>query len=279
MTPAGHPDHVRYVAAADGARLFVREYGPADAAKTLVIVHGYGEHGGRYESRLAPFLEAGFRVVIPDVRGHGRSDGGRGHVMAFDTYLDDLDRILADLKTPAERCALFGHSHGGLISIHYALRHPARFAALGLSSPLLRIAIVPPAWKETAGKLLSRLAPKLSLPTEIRPEWVSHDPAVVAAYGTDPLNHHVVNTRWFTEATAAMERAHAAAANLRTPTLLLQAGDDKLVSAEASRTFAAALSDCTYEEIPGAFHELWFEPDGARHADRFATWFIGKTGG
>ncbi len=279
MIPAGHPDHVRYVAAADGSRLFVREYGPADAPKTLVIIHGYGEHGGRYESRLAPFLAAGFRVIVPDVRGHGRSDGGRGHVMAFDTYLDDLERILAELTTAPAKTVLFGHSHGGLISIHYALRHPGRFAALGLSSPLLRIAIIPPAWKAGAGRLLSRIAPKLSLPTEIKAEWGSHDPAVVAAYGTDPLNHHVVNTRWFTEATAAMERANAAAGNLRIPTLLVQAGDDKLVSAAASREFAAAAPNCTYDEIAGAYHELWFEPDGATHAARFAAWFIEKTEG
>ena len=199
--------------------------------------------------------------------------------MAFDTYVDDLDRILAGLTTPPAKTVLFGHSHGGLISIHYALRHPGRFAALGLSSPLLRIAIIPPAWKASAGRLLSRIAPKLSLPTEIRPEWVSHDPAVVAAYGTDPLNHHVVNTRWFTEATAAMERAHAGAAALSLPTLLLQAGDDRLVSAAASRAFAGAAPNCRYEEIPGAFHELWFEPDGATHAARFAAWFIEKTEG
>jgi pimeloyl-ACP methyl ester carboxylesterase len=100
-----------------------------------------------------------------------------------------------------------------------------------------------------------------------------------AAYGTDPLNHHVVNTRWFTEATAAMERANAAAGNLTLPTLLVQAGDDKLVSAEASRAFAAAAPNCSYDEIAGAFHELWFEPDGASHAARFAAWFIEKTEG
>jgi alpha-beta hydrolase superfamily lysophospholipase len=276
-TATGHPDDVRFVTARDGRRLFVREYGAPDAGRTLVLVHGYGEHGGRYEHRLGPFIEAGFRIVVPDVRGHGRSDGRRGHVLRFEQYLDDLERVFEVVKTPAARTVLFGHSHGGLIAARYTLSHPGAVAALGLSSPFFGLAVKAPAWKIGAGRLLSRVLPTVSLPTEIESKWVSHDPGVVAAYDADPLNHHVVNTRWFTEAMKSIEVVHRLAPSMTTSTLVVQAGDDKLVEVAASRSWAAAVPGAIYEEVPEAFHELWFEPDGARHAARFCEFFDART--
>ncbi len=265
----------RFLKTSDGLRLFVQFLGGEDAERTLVLVHGYGEHGGRYLQRAELFVEAGYRVVIPDVRGHGQSDGERGHVMRFDQYLADLDLVMGEVRTDAASTFLFGHSHGGLIAATRLLSGEAAFARAVLSSPLLGLSIVPPAWKEVAGRVLSRLLPRLSLPTEVESKWVSHDPDVVAAYDADPLNHHVVNSRWYTEVLGAMERALLDARRLTVPTLVLQAGDDKLVSASASRRWAAAgpADLLTYEEVEGAYHELFFEPDGERHARRVLEWF------
>lgn len=266
------PDPVsRYLRASDGARLFVREFGAIDAERTVVLVHGYGEHGGRYTHSLGPLLQRGFRVLVPDVRGHGRSDGQRGHVLRFSSYLDDLAAVLREVRTPAPATALLGHSHGGLIVLRALLEGRTHAACVAVSSPLLGIAVQPPAWKETAGRLLSRALPKVSLPTEIEAEWVSHDPQVVAAYTSDPLNHHVVNARWYTEALAAMAFCFERAADRSVPVLVRQAGDDKLVDAAAAERWARA-AGATFELVPGAYHELMFEPDGATHAERFASW-------
>lgn len=261
----------RYLRAADGKRLFVREYGAIDAERTIVLVHGYGEHGGRYANALQPLLQRGFRILVPDVRGHGRSDGQRGHVAQFRDYLEDLAVVLREVRSPPSATGLLAHSHGGLIVLRALLEGRTRVAAAAVSSPLLGIAVQPPAWKATAGRVLSRVLPKVSLPTEIEAEWVSHDPAVVAAYTADPLNHHVVNARWYTEALAAMAYCFEHAAARPVPVLVRQAGDDKLVDADASERWARA-AGATFERIDGAYHELMFEPNGREHAERFAAW-------
>jgi alpha-beta hydrolase superfamily lysophospholipase len=259
--------------ARDGTRLHLETLGDAGARRTLVIVHGYGEHGGRYLERAKTFADAGFRVLVPDVRGHGRSGGPRGHVMAFEQYLDDLDAVVA--RSTSDELYLFGHSHGGLITATWLLRRSRPVEAAALSSPFFGLAHKPPRWKTVAGRALSRVLPKFSMPSEIDPAVVSHDPAVVAAYATDPLNHKVANSRWFTEAQTAQAQALRDAPGLSIPTLVMQAGDDRLVTEAASRAWARAApaSMVRYECIDGAFHELLFEPNGQEHADRILRWF------
>lgn len=259
--------------ARDGSHLFVCELGDPHADRTLVVVHGYGEHGGRYLDRMQRFAAAGYRVLIPDVRGHGRSDGPRGHVMTFSTYVNDLQAVLKHVETPPERTAMFGHSHGGLIVGRYLTMGGDDIAAAALSSPLFGLAIQAPAWKTTAGRILSRVAPRVSLPSEIAAEDVSSNPDTVRDYATDPLVHHVVNARWFTEAMLHIDAAFDGASAVTVPTLVMQAGDDRLVDADASRRWADRCPTATYELVEGAYHELLFERDGAVHADRIAAFF------
>jgi lysophospholipase len=268
---------VRTLDAPDGTALHLLELGDADAAKTLLVVHGYGEHGGRYEERAQLFVDVGYRVLISDVRGHGRSGGNRGHVMSFATYLDDLARVIEEVGENS-KLFLFGHSHGGLIAATWLAERPSRVVRAALTSPFFGLGLKPPAWKELAARVLGRYLPKVSLPSEINPAHVSHDPAVVENYKTDPLNHSVANSRWYLEAMAAQERAFAAAPRVSLPTLVLQAGDDKLVSPAATRRWCdAAPESVEYEEIAGAYHELFFELDGQNHAQRVLDWFESHT--
>lgn len=268
----------RFLPMPDGTRIFLRELGPADAPRTLVVVHGYGEHGGRYVERMTEFANSGYRVLIPDVRGHGRSEGRRGAVLRWNEYLTDLDSVWAQVTTGPEASAIFGHSNGGLIVASWlASRHP-RLAAAALTSPLLGLSIVPPRWKEAAARILGRRLPWLSLPSEIDPAVVSHDPAVVEAYKTDPFNHHVNNARWYLEMLAAIEQTMNAAASINVPLLVMMSGDDKLVSATAVEAFAKKVPGSTYEFVPGAYHELLFELDGARHNQRLLRWFNERLG-
>lgn len=267
----------RTLDAADGTALHLLELGDADAAKTLLIVHGYGEHGGRYAERAKLFVAAGYRVLIPDLRGHGRSGGRRGHVMSFSEYLDDVARVIAEVAEGSQ-LFLFGHSNGGLIAASWLLERPSRVVRAALSSPFFGLGLKPPAWKEVAGRVLGKYLPKISLPNEIDPKHVSHDPAVVQDYRTDPLNHSVANARWYVEALAAQERALSAAPRVSVPLLVLQAGDDKLVAPAATRRWCdAAPESVEYEEIAGAYHELFFELEGETHAQRVLDWFESHT--
>lgn len=263
----------RGVAAADGVRLHLAEVGPADASQTLIIVHGYGEHGGRYLKVAERFAEDGYRVLIPDVRGHGQSGGPRGYVAEFGIYLDDLAAIVAEV---AEGSALdlFGHSHGGLIGASWLLQRPGRVRRAVLSSPFFAVGFEPPAWKLAAAKVASKIVPRLSLPSEIDPAHVSRDPQTVADYVADPLNHKVNNARWATEHMAAQDQCFATASRLRVPTLVLQAGDDRIVSPEASRRWAEAAGDhARFELADGSFHEIFFDLDADQHVDRVRAWY------
>lgn len=265
----------------DGLRLHAYDHGDPDASKTLVIVHGYGEHGGRYHHHAQRFVDAGYRVIVPDVRGHGHSEGARGHTPSFSLYLEDLDLLSEHVKTPRERTALLGHSNGGLIVVSRTLVEPTFFATSAVTSPLLGVAIEAPKWKLIGARLLSKIAPKISLPTEIDPALLSHDPEVVAAYEQDPLGHKVNNARWYTEAMDAIESAFQNAGRVQIPMLVMQAGDDQIVSPEATRQWvgAAPSSFVQYEEVPGAYHELLFEVEGDTHCARLLEFFEAQLDG
>lgn len=275
MNDAGTFESAWTLRTRDGLRLHVRDLGGRSAARTLVVVHGYGEHGGRYVGPLRPFVDAGYRVVLPDMRGHGKSDGRRGHVMRYDDYVRDLDHLLETLATPPADVCLLGHSNGGLIALRFLLTRPPLVARAAVTAPLLGLAVRAPKWKVAAGRVISRHVPVVSLPTEIEPRHLSHDPAVVRDYEQDPLNHHVVNSRWFTEAEAAMVACHAEAGRLAVPLLVIRAGDDRLVDSDAVARWAdrAPPERVTSEHVPGAFHEVLFETDGARHVRRLLAWF------
>lgn len=259
----------------DGLKLHAYDHGSLEASKTLVIEHGYGEHAARYHDFAQLFVKAGYRVLVPNVRGHGKSEGRRGHTMSFSLYLDDLDRLAEHITTPRSATGLLGHSNGGLIVIQRTLVEPTFFACSAVTSPLLGLSIDAPGWKLIGARLLSKLAPKVSLPTEINPEHLNRDPAEVRAYDTDPLVHKVNNARWFTEAMEAIESAFQNAGRVNIPVLVMQSGDDRIVSAEAARQWSGAAPSefVTYEEIPEAYHELLFDLGGDVHAERMLRFF------
>lgn len=259
----------------DGLRLHAYDHGDVDASKTLVIEHGYGEHGGRYHERAQLFVDAGYRVLVPDVRGHGQSEGVRGYVPEFSHYIEDMDQLAEQIQTPRSATGLLGHSNGGLIVLRRSLLIPTFFAASAVTSPLLGLSIEAPKWKLIGARILSRLAPTFNLPTEIDPNVLSHDPDVVRDYEHDPLGHKVNNPRWFTEAMRTIEQVFCDAGSVTLPIFIMQGGDDRLVSAEATRQWAGAAPSeyVSYTEIPGAFHELMFEVDGEAYTKTILAYF------
>lgn len=249
--------------AADGVRLF-RECDVPDEPKAAVLfVHGFADHCGRYAAMAADFADEGYACYRYDYRGHGRSDGKRGHIFSFDDYLRDLRaaRDWFESETAGLKRFILAHSNGGLISLHGASAEPANLDGLVLSSPFFGFGVKVPAIKVAAGKLTSRIMPAFTQATNLDPATVSHDPAVIEGYGTDPLIGRVASSRWLTETLGAHERAPAAARALSLPVLMQQAGDDRIASApDAKRIFdLIGSSDRTYRVYDGLFHEIWFE--------------------
>jgi alpha-beta hydrolase superfamily lysophospholipase len=252
--------------AADGLTLAGRGWRPAGPPRAVVcLVHGIGEHSGRYQHVGAAFAAAGYALLAFDLRGHGRSAGQRGHIPSYETLLADLALLLNEARSrfPGLPCFLYGHSLGGNVVLNYALRRrqplPAGVIATG---PWLRLAFAPPAWKTALGRAMDRIWPAYSQASGLDRTTLSHDPAVVQAYADDPLVHDRVSARLYASLADAAEWALAHASRLPVPTLLLQGGDDRHCSTAASRAFAAAANGrCTYQEWERLYHEIHNEPE------------------
>lgn len=248
---------------------------PQASARALVlIVHGLGEHQGRYATVVARLREAGFAVAGYDHRGHGRSSGKRGDVPDDEALLRDLAAVIDALRGAAGSALpllLLGHSLGGLIAARFvggALQVPAPPWSRHVDALLLSSPAFDPGLNRLQAALLGmmgRLAPHVAAGNGLRPDWISRDPAVVAAYRADPLVHDRITAtlaRFIVDAARAVQ---ARAPQWRTPTLLMWAGADRCVAPAGSARFAAAAPArvVTAREFPGLYHEIFNEPEQA----------------
>jgi alpha-beta hydrolase superfamily lysophospholipase len=260
-------------------RLFPPSGTPHVAA---LMTTGYFENMKRYRATIDRWNERGILVAAYDLRGHGLSEGERGFVRRFDDYVDDVLELLGELAHQKAWKALappilFGHSLGGLISIHVALRAPSHIAALALSSPYLERAKQAPAIKVAAGHMLSLLLPKVSVPAEVRGSECTRSTEIAEAYDRDPLNFHKANVRWFTETEGAQKRALERARELKLPIYCLQGGADLIALPAATDRFMQSVGsiDRHYERLPGVYHEILNEPERSTFMNHYAAAMLG----
>jgi alpha-beta hydrolase superfamily lysophospholipase len=263
------------VSAADGTMLYVTDYLlPASQARgSVVLMHGLGEHSGRYRQLAGFFNECGLSVRCYDHRGHGRSQGARGDVINGDPILQDAQIILDDFSARfPEPPFLFGHSMGGLFAARLALARLAPLRGLILSSPALRLDLAP--WQARMLKVLHAIAPSLGLPNGLSASFLSHDPKVVAAYKADPLVHRKISARLLRSMLSSIDYCQAHAGSLEIPALLLVAGDDRLVNAEGSRRFFSRLPAglAQMHVYDGMYHEIFNETDPERPLADLKAW-------
>ncbi|MEX1281379.1 MAG: lysophospholipase [Acidimicrobiia bacterium] len=248
---------------------------PDAPAATVLVVHGLAEHSGRWEQVGSWLTDAGFRVVSFDLPGFGESSGERAYVEAFGDYLDVVEDLIGELRAHPEPLVLYGHSMGGLISLAYALSDRLQPDLLVLSAPAVDAKV--PGWQRATAPLLSRLAPKLSLPNPIDGLQLSRDPAVGEAYFADPLVHTEATMRLGAEFFATMDRVGEQLADLERPTLVIHGGADTIVFPE----FTAPLGDLptvTRRLWPNLRHETHNEPEGEQVIGEVADWIHGRVG-
>ena len=251
----------------DGETLALREWPIAGLPKAVVqIVHGIGEHIGRY-AHVAQRLNAwGFAVRGHDHYGHGASSGVRGGLPSVMRLVDDLALVVDDTRRalPGLPLVLLGDSLGGLVSASFVARVVRPVDALVLASPGLDPGLT--VFQKLLIAVLSRIAPDVCVSTGLDDNYLSHDPAVVEAYRDDPLNHDRIGARLARFLADEGAVVQAEALRWLVPTLLLYAGDDHLVKPAGSRAFAAAAPadrveahcfESLYHEI---FNELEAEP-------------------
>ena len=246
----------------DGFRLAVRVWTPIDTPRgTVVIAHGLGEHSGRYKQLARDLGDAGWEVHATDHRGHGHSPGNRGTVPHPETIRDDILASLTFARAKAPHpIVLLGHSMGGTMAAWAIAHDPKAADALVLSSPALRTDLSP--LQQLMLTATHRLLPDITVSNGLDVGYISHDPAVVAAYRDDPLVHERVSPRLAQAIITGGEIARAAAPQWTTPTLILYSGIDRLVNPRGSAEFAAAAptSIVTLRRYDNLYHEIFNEP-------------------
>lgn len=271
---------------ADGLKLHVRHSPAAGSARgTVVLVHGLGEHGGRYAHVARAFNGWGWHALAYDHRGHGHSEGPRGALNDPDALLDDLSRVVAAARSAhSGPIVLFGHSMGGLVVARYGaegtLPDPERWFhavdAMVLSSPALDADLTPVQRLQLG--LMRWIAPNFAVGNGLKPEWFSRDPQVVAAYMADPLVHDRITPKLvsFILNGGKFARTQAAAWNL--PTLLVYAGADRCVAPRGSRAFASSAPAhlVTAQEFPALYHEIFNEPEQHQVLQLVGDWLESK---
>jgi alpha-beta hydrolase superfamily lysophospholipase len=253
--------------ASDGDNIAMQDWPLPDglALRAMVIVvHGLGEHAGRHDALAKRLNSWGFAVRGYDQYGHGESGGGRGQLPKPTRLLDDLADIIDStrLRMPdGAPLILLGHSLGGLVAGRLVSLHLRRVEGLVLSSPALDPGLSP--LQKLLLATLPRVVPNLTVGNGLDPAFLSHNPEVVAAYRADPRVHDRVSGRMGRFIADAAAATVASAAKWTVPTLLLYAGDDRLVNPAGSRAFAAAAPSgvVTTTAFEGLYHELFNEVD------------------
>lgn len=249
----------------DGTRLFAQSWEPEDdAVGTVAIVHGLGEHSGRYAELAETLGRARYLVLAFDLRGHGRTDGQRGHVGDYNVLLDDIGLLIEGASSRSGRLPIFlyGHSLGGNLVLNYALRRHPHIAGLVVTSPLLRLTSTPPLWKWMLAQVMSRIWPRFSFQGRIDPEDLSHDPAAMRLVEQDPFVHRRVSARLGAQMLDAGQWALDNASQLARPLLLMHGSADPLTSPDASAEFARWAGDkCIFRVWEGLYHELHWETE------------------
>jgi alpha-beta hydrolase superfamily lysophospholipase len=251
--------------ASDGVELFAQRWEPDQKPVGVIcLVHGLGEHSGRYGHLAEVLAQAGYATMAIDLRGHGLTPGKRGHVCSYQRVLDDITLLLeeAQKRHPGVPLFLYGHSMGGGLVLNYALRRDAPLAGVIATGPALRLRFEPPVIQVALTKLMNAIWPAFTQASGLNPQALSHDPEVVRRYEADPLVHDQVSASLsngiYQAGLWALEHAEA----FPVPLLLMHGGEDQFTSSEASREFAHRVGErCTFRLWEGLYHEIHNEPE------------------
>lgn len=250
-----------YLEGVGSLRLHYRAWEASAPRGVIVLVHGMFEHSRRYQEFGDVMAAHELSTYAMDLRGHGASEGRRGHVRSFDLLLQDLDRFRREVEglVPAQLpMFLVGHSLGGLIALRYLQEYDSPIRGSVITAPWLGTAVAVPRWQILLGHVLNRVMPAFPFPFHLDAAVLSRDPARVADYRDDPEIHSTITPRMFTEISSAIHLAVQQGDRIHVPIHFLLAGDDRLVDTARSLAFARSLPEevVSVEVVPDSYHEL-----------------------
>ena len=244
----------------DGLAMHGRNWAPDSKPKaTITLVHGHGEHVGRYDHIAAALTDKGYAMLGFDLRGHGKSAGPRGHTPTYEALMEDIAAFSrqVDERYPDLPRFLYGHSLGGNLVLNYVLRRKPDLRGVIATGPWLELAFQPPASQVTLGRLMNGIAPGFTQHSKLDTNGLTHDQTVVTAYNRDPLNHDKISARLFVGIYESGLWALNHAAEFPLPLLLMHGAADPITSAKASQEFADKACDkVTIKVWGGMYHEI-----------------------
>ncbi len=260
----------------ENLKFYVRNWVPDNKPKAVVVlVHGHGEHIGRYDHVGQAFTRAGYTLTAFDLRGHGRSGGPRGHTPNYEALMDDITDFLAlvTARFPMLPVFLYGHSTGGNLVLNFALRRKPDVVGVIATDPWLKLAFDIPAFRLILARVMDKIAPGFTQNSGLETAAISRDPEVVKAYITDPLVHEKITARFFVSIYEAGLWAIEHAPEFPVPLLIMQGTGDRLTSSQANREFAERAGKiATWRAWEGWYHELHNEPEKAKVLKVMIDW-------
>jgi len=264
------------LAAADGKNLYAKSWVPPDPLALVCLIHGWGEHLGRYEQVAGHLNRSGIALYGIDLRGHGHNQGKKGHAGSQDLW-DDVESLMKHARLHHLDLPLFlyGHSWGGNIVVNFILRrNSGEITGAILNSPWLKLSFEPTRMQLLTAKWMSAIYPAFTQSNEIQPEHLSRDLTVGEAYLRDPLVHNRISAGLFNEAVAnghyALQQAH----QLSKPVLIMHGSDDNITSAKASEEFAGSNPNARLKLWPDMRHETHNEFGKEEVLDLVCQWIV-----
>lgn len=238
---------------------FFGQYWQPETVKAIVVlVHGMGEHSGRYHHVAKKLTDNNYGLIAFDHFGHGKTKGKRGHNPGFEIVLESVSKLIEKAKSVFgnKPMFLYGHSMGGNTVINYTLRYKHNLKGTIATSPMLKLAFQPPAWKLSIGKIMQKIAPSITLPSELETTHISRIQEEVKKYENDPLVHDKISPNFSLSFFDAADWAIENASSLKSPMLLLHGTDDKIIDYKGTESFANRTEKATLKIYEGGYHEL-----------------------
>ncbi len=260
----------------DGVDIYAQTWTPQGKVKSVIyIVHGLGEHSGRYNKWAEHFLASGYSIVACDLRGHGKSGGQRGHAPSYDHYCDEIEVMMDKTKIMFQDIPhfLYGHSMGGLLSLYYIIQRQPEIKGAIITSPALMPSALTNKLARAVIHLLSFFMPRLSFPNGIKPDTLSRDIIIGKTYLNDPLVHDKVSTRNLKEMLRTAKFTINTASDINIPLLIMHGSADRIIFIQGTENLVNQLkNEHSFKQWEGAFHELHNELEKEQVYLYIANW-------
>ena len=248
-----------FIKSKDGSNLMYYSWLPNKKIKVAIgIIHGLGEHSSRYDDFAEYFCKKGYGVYSIDLRGHGKSEGKRGHVNNFKKLIDDSEEMFINIRKENLNVpmVMFGHSLGGCIALNYLCENQSKEIDLAIiSSPWLRTVLEPPKFILYIQKILVVLFPSFTLNNRLDPYHLSKNTNKVKKYIKDPLVHNRISLKMFSEVNKAIDKIENESEKINIPVLLLHGKKDNIISFKGTKKISKKINNSKLILYEGLYHE------------------------